>query len=145
MFWCLKLSLNDTLGSLPTTVTSIIHLVTFADNRLQESYRDNSLRSLKIYDQDKFVRDLNEESCDKLNDRGCIIFHRALKDFQTRKESLSYVDTGGVLEKFSDSEKNYAATNTACNCSFHQEHQSPCRHIIFLRQNDQDTSVYLTS
>ena len=67
MFWSLKQSLRDTIGSLSKTPSCLMHIVTFADNRLQERYTYYGLKSLKIYDQDEFVRKLNEEAADLLD------------------------------------------------------------------------------
>ena len=49
----------------------------------------------------------------------------------------------GVLEKFKDSEqKVYRTTSLKCSCTFHVEHQAPCRHIIFLRTLDEDCDIF---
>ena len=126
MFWTLKQSISDTFSSLPNTHSSIIHLLTFADSRLTERYNYNTLRTLKIFDNDKFIRDLNEEAAEQLNDRGCVIFHQALKAYQERKGKL-FESFGVVLEKFSDIFEVYVATIKSRNCTIFMEHQAPCR------------------
>ena len=131
MFWSLKQSLRDTFGSLSKTPSCLMHIVTFADNRLQERYTYNGLKSLKIYDQGEFVRKLNEEAADLLNDRGCIVFHQALKLYQEKKLNLSYRGNL-VIESFGESE-SYQATSSTCNCTYYKEFQSPCIHVIYIR------------
>ena len=66
-----------------------IHVVTFSDNRLRESYSYNGLRTLKIFDQDGFIRKLNEESSEYFNDCGCILFHQVLKEYQEKRVSIT--------------------------------------------------------
>ena len=111
MFWSLKQSLRDTFGNLSKTPSCLMHIVTFADNRLEERYNYNKLKSLKIYGQDEFVRKLNEEAADLLNDRGCIVFHQALKLYQEKKINLSYRGNL-VIESFGELEKSYQATSS---------------------------------
>ena len=75
MFWSLNKSIRDTFTSLPKTIASVMHLVKFADQRIEERSQLNIMRSLKIYSSDPFISELNEKASLALNDRGCIIFN----------------------------------------------------------------------
>ena len=118
-----------------------MHILTFADNRLQERYTYNGLKSLKIYDQDEFVLKLNEEAADPLSDRGCIVFHHALKLYQEKRINLSYRGNL-VIESFGESEKSYLATSSTCNCSYYKEFQSPCTHVIYMRSEVENVQTF---
>ena len=141
MFWSLKQSLNDTFVSLSNTSSCIIHVMKFSDNRLRERYSYNALKTLKIFDQNEFIRKLNEESADHLNDRGCIVFHQMLKVYEERKGNLSPC-LEGVVERFSSGENIYHATSTSCDCTYSKEYQSPCRHIIFQRSEVENIHAF---
>ena len=118
------------------------HLVKFADDRIEERSSINSMKTLKIYSTDPFIRDLNEQASTTLNDRGCMIFNQGLKMFRKFENNLQ-LHTDGVLEQFQNNvEKVYQATFSECNCTFTTEYQAPCRHIIFLRSNDDETEIF---
>ena len=53
------------------------------------------------------------------------------------------MNTEGVLERFqNNSEKVYLTTLSKCNCTFATEYQAPCKHVIFLRSNDEETYIF---
>ena len=141
MFWSLKLSISGRFSSKPNTILSIIHMINFADEHISERLSFTTTRSLKIYNADPFICDLNEVASQHLNDRGCVMFDKMWKVFKTLENNLSFVD-GGVLEKFKDGEKVYNATLWKCNCTFHAEHQVPCRHITFLQSNSDEVIIF---
>ena len=52
------------------------------------------------------------------------------------------VEVNGVCEKYGpDQEKIYAISTLECECTFYCNHQAPCRHILFKREND-DLSMF---
>ena len=132
-FWSLKQSLRDTFRGLPDTANSIMHVVKLADGRLKERYDYSSLRSLRIFDSNDRIQTLNDTASRYLNDRGCTIFHSAQKMLEKYREKLSLDPTGVRMDQ-----KLYETTSLTCNCSFHKTHQSPCLHILFLRENDNE-------
>ena len=90
MFWTLKKSISDTFNSVPKTITSVMHLVKFADQRITERSQLNTMRSLRIYSNDLFIKDLNEQASLALNDQGCILFVNMLKIFRQREKKLHF-------------------------------------------------------
>ena len=70
-----------------------------------------------------------------------MIFNRSLKAYKKFKDNMK-LHSEGVIETFKDTEKIYITTKTSCNCSFMKEHQSPCRHVIFLRTADEESDVF---
>ena len=122
--------------SLPNTMVAAVNLVKFADQRLEEKYTFNQNKVLIIYDENEEIRKNNEEASKVLNDRGCVIFHAALKKLFESKHKLTLNETGNVTEEYTaDKLVSYQTTLTSCNCSFFQNHQSPCAHILFLRRS----------
>ena len=87
-FWSLKLSLKDTFGSLPDTISTIVHLIEFIDKRLSERRIFAETKSLVIYDSNEIIYALNTEASQILNERGCRIFRRALKLYLKEKMVL---------------------------------------------------------
>ena len=141
MFWTLKRSIREKFVSLPKTVSSIQHIVKYAENRLVEKTNSNTLQSLRIYSSDPFIRELNTVASLQLNHRGCMIFNRSLEAYKKFEDNMK-LHSEGVIETFKDTEKIYITTKTSCNCSFMKEHQSPCRHVIFLRTADEECDVF---
>ena len=141
MFWTLKKSLSEAFNSVPKTITSVMHLVKYSDQRITERSEVNTMRSLRIYSSDPFIRDLNEKASLALNDRGCTVFDSMLKNFRLREKKL-HVHAEGVLEEFTNKEdqkigeKVYRTTLTECNCTYRTQFQAPCRHIIFVRLSE---------
>ena len=147
MFWTLKKSIREAFLSVPNTITSVMHLVKFSDQRINERSEANTMRSIRIYSSDPFIRDLNEKASLALNDRGCTVFDGMLKNFRLREKKL-HIDPQGVLEEFSNKEdekigeKLYRTTLTECNCTWRTQFQAPCRHIIFARHSDSATEIF---
>ena len=96
-----KLSLKDTFGSLPDTISTIVHLIEFIDKRLSERRIFAETKSLVICDSNEIIYALNKEASQILNERGCRIFHRALKTLFERKDGLKIIENG-VKETFAD-------------------------------------------
>ena len=92
-----------------------------------------TMRRLKIFDENKSIRDLNMQTSQSLNDRGCILLHQVLKSLEERKEQMEIVSEG-----VSESSNRYHTTSSSCNCSFSINHQCPCRHILYLRYHFSD-------
>ena len=138
----IKLSLSETFGTTPVTVSAIIHLVKFTvtDNRLSEREMFSATKSFIIYDSDESIRNLNKEASQCLNERGYVIFHRSLKTLQVRgKISFS---TRTVFKDWAA--MVYNATSTG-DCTFYTEHQTPCYHVMFLRTNyDNIQTTFIT-
>ena len=135
-FWTLKKSIHDTFLSLPPTVMAAVHLIKFADRRLEEKYAFATNKSTVIYDPKESIRALNAEASMILNDRGCTMFHIAQKRLEGRRDKLEKAD-GGVVETFDSGKRFYQATESTCNCTFSINHQAPCSHILFFRESDQ--------
>ena len=70
-----------------------------------------------------------------------MIFNRSLEVYKKFKDNM-ILHPEGVIETFKDAEKVYMTTKTSCNCSFMTEHQSPCRHVIFIRTTDEESDVF---
>ena len=135
-FRALKQSVEDTFVSVPKTIHAIMHLVQFADVRLQERYCKVTNRVLRIFHQNEEIRTLNEEASKELNDRGCKLFNKVLGRLEEKRKDLSLI-AGGVKESFSHGEfKDYITSPTSCNCSFFANNQAPCFHILFIRRLD---------
>ena len=134
-FWTLKKSIHDTFLSLPPTVMAAVHLIKFADQRLEEKYAFATNKSTVIYDANENIRDLNTEASMILNDRGCTMFHIAQKRLEKRRDKLEKAD-GGVVETFDSEKRLYHTTESTCNCTFSINHQAPCSHILFIRESD---------
>ena len=81
------------------------------------------------------IQELNEEASTVLNDRGCLLFHQALKSLKERRNEMT--NTGdGIEENFGENgEKIYRSNHISCNCTFHIENQVPCRHILMERED----------
>ena len=141
MFWTLKRSIREKFVSLPKTVSSIQYIVKYAENRLVEKTNLNTLQSLRIYSSDPFIRELNTVASLKLNHRGCMIFNRSLEAFKKFEDNMK-LHPEGVIETFKDTENIYMTTKMSRNCSFMTEHQSPCRHVIFIRIADEESDVF---
>ena len=115
-----------------------MHLINFTNERLSERRIFNATKSLVIYDADVFIRALNKEASQILSERGCIMFHKALKVLGERRDKLVRLEEGGVQETFKDnSSKVYITTTDACDCTFRKEHLAPCHHILLLRKDDE--------
>ena len=115
-----------------------MHLINFTNERLSERRIFNATKSLVIYDADVFIRALNKEASQKLSERGCIMFHKALKVLGERRDKLVRLEEGGVQETFKDSSsKVYTTTTDACDCTFRKEHLAPCHQILLLRKDDE--------
>ena len=142
-FWSLKLSLSETFGTISDTVTAIIHLINFTNNRLSERRIFNATKSLIIYDADEFIHAMNKEASQVLNERGCVIFHRALKNLGERKSSMTRCEDGCIEESFKDgNSKVYASTHVTCDCTFRKEHRAPCHHILLVRKDDDNLPMF---
>ena len=117
-------------------------MVRYADSHISERSSFISKRSLKIYNSDAFICDLNEIASQQLNDRGCVMFDKMLKVFRLFEANLSF-DDDGVREVFKKGgEKVYNTALSICNCTFTKEHQIPCRHITFLRNNSDEVNIF---
>ena len=135
-FWSIKKSIKDLFLSLPPTVVAAVHLIKFADSRLEEKYAFAVNKSTVIYDKNEYIAALNTEASMVLNDRGCTLFHIALKKLEKKMNKFQKVDDG-VKEVFEKGNCVYQTTENSCNCSFSNNHQSPCAHILFLRSMDE--------
>lgn len=132
-FWTLKQSLHTRFSSLPEISQSIVHLVSFCSERLTESTSMANLKSLKIHDKHTDICKLNAEASLALNDRGCVIFHKSLKALQARREFMK-LECEGVRERYEEDEVVYKCSTTECTCTFYANNQSPCRHILLIRE-----------
>ena len=130
MFYTLTGTLYDRFANTPNTKVAIVHLVNFCDDRLSENQNYATMRRLKIFDENKSIRDLNMQASQYLNDRGCILFHQVLKSLEERKEQMEIVSEG-----VSENSKPYHTTCSSCNCSFSINH---CRHILYLRYHSSE-------
>ncbi|GBN27314.1 hypothetical protein AVEN_190515-1 [Araneus ventricosus] len=113
-FWTLKQSIHVKFPTLPVIEKSIIHLISFCDQRINEEISDSNLKSLKIFDADMDINALNAESSLYLNDRGCILFHKSLKALQSRKDYMT-IETDCVREKYEVKEVVYKCSTNSCN------------------------------
>lgn len=134
-FGVLKESIKNRFPSLPVIEKSIVHLVTFCEQRVTDVIIHKNMKSLKIFDADPQIRALNEKASLSLNDRGCIVFDQSLKALKNRREFMM-VEVNGVREQFKENqEKLYVTSATECDCTFHCTNQSPCRHILLKREH----------
>ena len=77
-----------------------------------------------------------------MNERGCKVFHRALKNLGEREKNLSQ-SGDGVKELFkSNDSKVYLTIQVSCNCTFSMENRAPCHHILFLRKDDDNVLMF---
>jgi hypothetical protein len=107
--------------------------VSFCSERLTESTSTANLRSLKIHDKDTDISKLNAEASLALNDRGCVLFHQSLKALQIRREFMT-LECEGVRERYEDDEAVYECSTTECTYTFYTKNQSPCRHVLLIRE-----------
>ena len=140
-FWTLKQEIQDTFVTLPDTIKAAVHLVQFCDRRLEEKYLNATNKCLVIYDSDENIRSMNLKASKVLNDRGCIIFHQALKKLEKTKNDLKEV-VDGVLQEFPGGSKTYGTTLTTCSCTIFLNHQAPCSHILFLRMQSGEPEIF---
>lgn len=132
-FWTLKQSLHARFTTLPGIAQSIIHLVSFCDQRIAQSTTGAGLKSLRIHDTDINISALNTEASLTLNDRGCLLFHKSLKSLQKRRENM-LVESDCIRENYGDEEVIYRCSLTECDCTFYCSNQSPCHHILLRRE-----------
>ena len=85
-FWTLKQSIEDRFRSTPTIHQSIIHLISFCEERIMQGTSHAVLKSLVIYDADARISALNHIAALVLNERGCTLFHQSLTALQKRRE-----------------------------------------------------------
>ncbi|KAE9541810.1 hypothetical protein AGLY_003801 [Aphis glycines] len=132
-FWTLKQSLHTRFSSLPEISQSIVYLVSLCSERLTESPSAANLKSLKIHDKDTGICNLNAEASLALNDHVCVLFHKSLKALQVRRE-LMKLKCEGVRERYEEDEVVYKCSTTECTFTFYANNQSPCRHILLIRE-----------
>lgn len=109
-FWTSKLSIQARFPSLRPIEKSVVHLVSFCEQRITEAVKLVNLKSLKIYDPDPEISSLNEEAFLRINERGFVLYHRSLKALQTQRGKM-FVESDGILEKFDKyQEKVYRST-----------------------------------
>ena len=134
-FWTVKKAFKDTFMTLPSTVIAAVHLIKFADQRLDEKYMFSRNKVLVIHHRDPGILENNEKASLMLNDRGCVLFHASQVKLSEKLDKFSADDDGQVTEKFSgESSRSYNTTLVSCSCSFVATHQAPCPHILFRRQ-----------
>ena len=133
-FGRLKLNIQDTFTSLPKTGLAIIHLVKYAEKLLTERYVYGTMKSLKIFSSNLAIRQFNEEASLSLNDKGCKLLNDSLQMLEKKREMFSCHDEG-VSERFDEKTVvHYTTNNINCNCSLFKTFQSPCAHVLFLRE-----------
>ena len=93
-FWSFKESLADRFAKTPKTGDAIIHLLKFINERLEERKIAHDNKRLVIFDADTTIHNLNKEASQILNEKGCILFHKALSLLRERRNNLSFSDEG---------------------------------------------------
>lgn len=117
-FWTLKLSIQTRFPSLPSIEKSVVHLVSFCEQRILEGIKQANLKSVKIYDPDPEISSLNEAASLRLNERGCVLYHKSLKALQTYRGKM-FLESDGILEKFDEDQQKVYRTILARNVTAH--------------------------
>ena len=135
-FETFKQSLAETFSAIPKTSEAIIHLIEFINDRLDERNILTSTKRLVIFDSDPTTHDHNKEASKFLNEKGCILFYKALKSMSDREKTLSLSDNA-VKEVFKNGEsKLYPVTDRSCICVYFRENLAPCHHMLYERQTN---------
>ena len=123
-----------------TTAQCVIHVVTFADSRLQGGLLAAQRKVCRIYHADPNIAAEYEAAGKVLNERGARKFKQSV-DLMLRRREVMAMSEEGVTEIYTrDGEatsKLYETTETSCSCTFFLNHRIPCRHIIFFRKDRQ--------
>ena len=88
--------------TLPSTVIAAVHLIKFADQRLDEKYMFSKNKVLVIHHRDPGILENNEKASLLLNDRGCVLFHASQVKLSEKFDKFSIDEYGQIIEKFSD-------------------------------------------
>ena len=94
MFGALKVDIKALFARLPRTVKAVSHLVEFADLRLTEGYNFIAGKSLRIYSETEYIKNLNEEAALSLNDKGCRLYNQTLNRLERLRDNLVISDDG---------------------------------------------------
>ena len=140
-FWTMRAAIADKFSTLPSPAKANKHLIEYTDLRLTKSYHVASTKSLRIFDKNSSIYELNKQASLELNERGCIMFHKSQKALEARKEEMCIVENK-VHEEYVDNVKAYDTTLQTCNCKYHVDNQIPCRHFLLLRYDQLDVEVF---
>ena len=116
----------------------VIHVVTYADSRLQGGLLAAQMKVTRIYHEDPDIAAEFEEAGTVLNSRGALKFKQSVDLMLKRREVMTMSEEGVTETYIVDGEatsKLYETTETSCSCTFYLNHSIPCRHIIFLRKD----------
>jgi len=128
-FWTLKQSIRDHFPTLPVIQQSVIHLVRFREGRITRASKEASLKSLAIYDSDARISTLNRNAA--------LVLRPFLQKFEsTSRTPRSYeyrrwLRTGNVWQRSNNLQFFIVRVYF---CTFHSNHQAPCRHILLMRK-----------
>ena len=107
------------------------------DLKYQESISLSSAKKLRIFSNNEDIRISNENASNWLNERGSILWNKTQENVVKDSAMMDVLpDQAGIQEQFADeSKKIYKTTSTSCTCSFHNNNQFVCKHILVLRQH----------
>ena len=111
-------------------------LVNMADESYLEKKSTAEERRLRVYSSNEEIRHNNEEASHILKKRGCKLWNLIqVKYFELEIKGRLEVADDNVIQIFGNGEKqSYNATENTCDCSFFNNNQMVCPHIIFQRK-----------
>ena len=117
-----------------TIEAAVMHIVSWAERKLVQSYTLALRKDIRIFHHDPLVQYQLDLASLQLNKTGCILFKKSL-DLLEKHEASMVVKDEGVLERFqAATEQLYNTSEMGCNCSRWVQDVLVCRHILFLRK-----------
>ena len=120
--------------------SAIMQIVEWAEGKIVSGNVNSMRKEMSIFDADPEIREVYRSAAGVLNKSGCLALKKTIELFRKYEGKMSVCDSGiressSISGSAGELGRNYQTSETRCDCTYWRKNQHVCRHILFLRSN----------